>query len=1006
MLDKIETSKSRKKLVSPLLRTNNNIMKTIFKSLAVAVVVLLCLSTMALAQTSASNEPVRPSADAWAGVQYGAVSPSLYTGTLHLSVPLYTYKDPDFEIPISAEYATNGCLPNDKAGILGVGWSLNAGGSITREVRGIPDDKRLSRDISASHVNYVNGFGLFYDSSLTRSDMYGMPVCGLGFTGRSCVYYRFSGQSGFYTYSFYDAEPDVFHFNFMGYSGSFHLDFGGVVRVYDTNVPPDSFRIETGFSSYGENSPIAIVTGDGYRYEFDGYYGHSDDNTEVTYDSGSGVILTWKLSRIVAPNGRVAEFGYTRGAEVRTLRPNTLCYNLGINAPGYTDSEQFVNEKAYSDTQLITADLTSVAIDGETIISMTYDHPTEKSYLNANENANQSLTAYGNDRLKTLTVSKGGNTIRSCSFTFDNNNPAQRNFLTGIAISGEGTYSMQYQNTTSIPMYCTFKVDHWGYYNGQTGPGFLSVSTLSSDYMDETLTASSIRAPNATYAKYGTLSRITYPTGGYSTFTYEAHTYGKVMRRLSNYDFWPQAATESGTAGGVRIKKVQHYDANGTSLDWHEYNYTEGSANTGILIWVPRYKIQYSATNPAGVEEFGTMKSNNLSHYGSTHIEYAAVTESRPDGSSIKHRYTSSLDYEDGLYYENGDAEKYIYITNNGIPALFSWYDTMADICKIFILSSRQSLRGREKAVEMLNSSGTTVASTATTYTDVLPNQDWDYSPQYLLHYTYDVGTYIGREDVGTHTESRTYGSQTVSATTSYTYNGFAQRLSQTVNGSRGEQQVTRWTYVSDYATAATTNMYRKMYDAGQIDRPVEEAVYTKAPGGSETLLNKRTWAYLRPDAVNHPDLFCVASVTEHDGQTNLDYVTTYAYSKAGRILQKTDPDGRTTVYVWGYGGLYPVAEVTGATLAQVKAVSGLSGIENAPLSGALSSAQASALRAISGAEATTWEYSPLVGLTKETTSDGRATTYTYNATGKLHQVLDDLGRKTGAYLYSTDNRQ
>ena len=87
-------------------------------------------------------------------------------------------------------------------------------------------------------------------------------------------------------------------------------------------------------------------------------------------------------------------------------------------------------------------------------------------------------------------------------------------------------------------------------------------------------------------------------------------------------------------------------------------------------------------------------------------------------------------------------------------------------------------------------------------------------------------------------------------------------------------------------------------------------------------------------------------------------------------------------------------------------AVSGLSGIDNAPLSGALSSAQASALRAISGAEATTWEYSPLVGLTKETTSDGRATTYTYNATGKLHQVLDDLGRKTGAYLYSTDNRQ
>ena len=112
------------------------------------------------------------------------------------------------------------------------------------------------------------------------------------------------------------------------------------------------------------------------------------------------------------------------------------------------------------------------------------------------------------------------------------------------------------------------------------------------------------------------------------------------------------------------------------------------------------------------------------------------------------------------------------------------------------------------------------------------------------------------------------------------------------------------------------------------------------------------------------------------------------------------------TTYIWGYNGLYPVAQIVGATLAQVKAISGLSDIENAPLSGALSSTQISALRNLSGAEVTVWEYAPLVGLTKETTPDGRSTSYTYNASGKLHQVLDDLGRKTAAYLYSTDNQQ
>ena len=969
---------------------------------------LLCLPSGALAQTSASNEPVRPSADAWTGVRYGAVAPSLYTGTLHLSVPLYTYADPDFEIPITAEYATNGCLPNDKAGAMGVGWTLSAGGTITREVRGIPDDKRLSRPISASHTASVDGFGALYDSSLSRSDMVGMPTCGLGFSGRSCVYYRFVYDGNTLTYPFYDAEPDIFHFNFMGYTGSFQLDFGGVVHVYDSNVPPATLRIETGFSTAsGNNSPIAITTGDGYRYEFDGYYGHAHDNTEVTYDAGAGVILTWKLSRIIAPNGRTVEFGYTRGAEVRSLRPHSLCYNLGIINPGYNDTDQYANQKGLSDSSIITADLTSIAIDGGTLVSLSYDSITEKSYLTSSESASQITSASGNDLLRTLSVTFGGNTVRTCSFEYDNVNPAQRNYLTQITLSGEGTYSMQYLSTTSIPMYCTFKVDHWGYFNGQTGSAFLNVSTLSADYLDETLDASSARTPNATCAKYGTLSRITYPTGGYSTFTYEAHSYGKVMRRPSSYDFWPQAATGSGTAGGVRIKRIQHHDDDGTSLTWTEYDYTESGASTGILVWVPRYKIHYTATNPMGVEEFGTLMSNNLSHYGSTHIEYASVAERRPDGSAVRHRFTSSLDREDVLLYENGAPEKYFYVSAGGTPVLYDWSDNTEEISRIFMLSSRQALRGREKSREMLNSSGTVVASTGTTFINVLPDQDWIYAPEYLLHYTYDAGTFVGREDAGASTESRIYGAQSVTTTASYTYNSFAQRSSETVADSRGGKLITRWTYISDHAGDATTTMYRQMYDAGQIGRPVMEAKYSVAAGSAaETLVYSRTFSYSRPDATGHPDLFCIASVVEYDGKAGRTVTTAYSYDKTGRVVQKNDTAGHVTAYVWGYGGLYPVAEVIGASISQVKTISGLSGLSTAPLSGALTSAQAAALRALSGAEATVWEYSPLVGLTKETTPDGRSTSYTYNASGKLHQVLDDLGRKTGAYLYSTDNKQ
>ena len=53
----------------------------------------------------------------------------------------------------------------------------------------------------------------------------------------------------------------------------------------------------------------------------------------------------------------------------------------------------------------------------------------------------------------------------------------------------------------------------------------------------------------------------------------------------------------------------------------------------------------------------------------------------------------------------------------------------------------------------------------------------------------------------------------------------------------------------------------------------------------------------------------------------------------------------------------------------------------------------------------TLYQYMPLIGLTKEITPDGKEISYSYNAAGKLHQVLDDLGRNQSTTLYSTENK-
>ena len=80
------------------------------------------------------------SPDVWSMVKYGDAETNLYTGTLGLSIPIYEYEDMSFHLPIAVQYTCNGYKPNVQAGLVGLGWYLNVGGAITREVRGIPDE--------------------------------------------------------------------------------------------------------------------------------------------------------------------------------------------------------------------------------------------------------------------------------------------------------------------------------------------------------------------------------------------------------------------------------------------------------------------------------------------------------------------------------------------------------------------------------------------------------------------------------------------------------------------------------------------------------------------------------------------------------------------------------------------------------------------------------------------------------------------------------------------------
>lgn len=330
--------------------------------------VLLALLAGTSGRSQDLSLPVIPTADVYHFVRYGNTPVNYYTGTASFGIPVYEYKDPDFTVPLSLGYAAEGVKPNVEIGVLGVNWFLEAGGVITREVRGVPDDmRRQMSHVSAAAGNEAEGnlyFGLtgFLDrgevrdgkispdwlASLTYDnsdpDTFMMKNKYLSYNknlemgahGEAPVLlygtphsYSFEGNGSMVQCVYaVETESDIYHFNFMGHRGSFVIDALGRVRVFDTDgrgeydVTIENMKVfdevgaagkpQTPVSMDVESSAISISTGDDYVFTFRGgdytRYSLPLHSSKTTYYSA--YITSWHLSQITAPNGRTVTFEY------------------------------------------------------------------------------------------------------------------------------------------------------------------------------------------------------------------------------------------------------------------------------------------------------------------------------------------------------------------------------------------------------------------------------------------------------------------------------------------------------------------------------------------------------------------------------------------------------------------------------------------------------------------------------------------------------------------------
>lgn len=111
--------------------------------------------------------PVSPSA-ASLGI-FGQIPVGNYTGTAMVNVPLYEIVYKELSIPINLSYHASGNKPDLFPGPVGLGWTLQAGGCISRMTRGNPDYEEVKG------INYLHTKPLWEDPR-KREDWYKKDV--------------------------------------------------------------------------------------------------------------------------------------------------------------------------------------------------------------------------------------------------------------------------------------------------------------------------------------------------------------------------------------------------------------------------------------------------------------------------------------------------------------------------------------------------------------------------------------------------------------------------------------------------------------------------------------------------------------------------------------------------------------------------------------------------------------------------------------------------------------
>lgn len=494
------------------------ILKTLIKSSLYFLVAFTSFQALAQQESeSPSKTPVivpPPPNSASLGL-YGQVPLNQFTGNGIISIPLHTIKSGNIELPISLSYSSDGVKVDQYESNVGMGWVLNAGGVITRQVFDYQDNYngRLQKPNTA------------YDSAEMQTFL-------LEAANSAEV----------------DTQPDIYSYNFAGLSGKFFLD--------DNNIPveiePTGIKIEIadsflGIGTIGVNSNPEVIITDikGIKYFFGGSGAYETSLVRDLSKQGpraKEVKTSWYLRKIVDPttnkeiilnydgNSTNSIEGYLSGLE------QTLEYKQGDFHPWISLTTAKYN--SFSNESLL-----KEIISDDTKITFTYSKRFSDNDFNLMKI--DEINCYDKQGILINKIKLSYTEYTGNSYPNENYLPyeirtspnylTKRFYLTKVSEHSNSVnpkfHEFEYYSPELLPARFSFAKDHYGLFNGKDNNTLItsdvSVPTSVRYPISSSYTSLANRKPDSNFGYFGLLKKIIYPTKGTTTLVYEPHVNGK-----------------------------------------------------------------------------------------------------------------------------------------------------------------------------------------------------------------------------------------------------------------------------------------------------------------------------------------------------------------------------------------------------------------------------------------------------------------------------------------------